>query len=593
MSNTQVGREPVQIVEIVQPSCVNRFGVAPCTATAPVGEECFNTRNTCGDPANYNSSGSLTWRFMKAVQGYNPDIYEENGDDFKALAIPSVVQVSTNATELNAGGNNTNLSPLGRRSSVTITLNDHSYDDLFGDFYIGTRNYIATDQSTFWRKWLVRNPYYNGWTLNVYNGYIGEDLSSMQKLTYVLEEIDGPSASGVVRITARDPLRLADDKRAQAPRASDLNLLAGINDTTTAIGFNGNLDELDQVLGNDGLFYIAIEKEIISYTSRTGGVLNGVVRGALDTVADSHPQFEQAQRVIHYENANGWDIANDLLTDFTTIDPAFIDYAGWVTEGTTYLSTNNFTGTIVKPTTVTKLLGEIGQDYPAFFYWDERDSLIKFKAVRPEIGTIPLVSDDGNLIGSQWKKSDKQNQRITRVIFQYQKRDPFGSETDFDNYAIRYIRADLGAENKDAHGDIRALTISSRWIRNETDAQVAAIRLLQRYVTTPEVATIKLDVKDRDIFTASVIDIDTRNDVDQFGNSVIRRWQVISATEMHTDGMMDYMVQRFEYTALYGVYSPDDADDYDNANDADKATYAYYADDNGLLPDGKEGYKYF
>ena len=62
MTSTTVGREIVQIVEIVQPLCVNTFGVSPCTAT---GEKCYNTRSTCKDVPNYNGSGSLSLYFAK------------------------------------------------------------------------------------------------------------------------------------------------------------------------------------------------------------------------------------------------------------------------------------------------------------------------------------------------------------------------------------------------------------------------------------------------------------------------------------------------------------------------------------------------
>lgn len=52
-SETTVGREPVQLLEIKQPLCGNVYGVAPCTASGAVGSECYNTRPTCQDPDNY------------------------------------------------------------------------------------------------------------------------------------------------------------------------------------------------------------------------------------------------------------------------------------------------------------------------------------------------------------------------------------------------------------------------------------------------------------------------------------------------------------------------------------------------------------
>lgn len=53
MSETDLNREPIELVEIVLPKCANVFGSAPCTAT---GSQCYNTRATCKDVANYRDT---------------------------------------------------------------------------------------------------------------------------------------------------------------------------------------------------------------------------------------------------------------------------------------------------------------------------------------------------------------------------------------------------------------------------------------------------------------------------------------------------------------------------------------------------------
>lgn len=50
------GREPVQIVELIQPKCGNIHGVLPCQSTQTGDRKCFNTRGTCRDPSNYRGS---------------------------------------------------------------------------------------------------------------------------------------------------------------------------------------------------------------------------------------------------------------------------------------------------------------------------------------------------------------------------------------------------------------------------------------------------------------------------------------------------------------------------------------------------------
>ncbi|RMD52401.1 hypothetical protein D6827_00105 [Candidatus Parcubacteria bacterium] len=55
-------REPIQLVEFLLPKCANVYGVAPCTAALGNGFECYNTRATCQDAANYRAvpDGHLT-----------------------------------------------------------------------------------------------------------------------------------------------------------------------------------------------------------------------------------------------------------------------------------------------------------------------------------------------------------------------------------------------------------------------------------------------------------------------------------------------------------------------------------------------------
>lgn len=47
MNETDLDREPVELVEIITPKCANTYGVGPCTATGGIGFECFNRRNGC------------------------------------------------------------------------------------------------------------------------------------------------------------------------------------------------------------------------------------------------------------------------------------------------------------------------------------------------------------------------------------------------------------------------------------------------------------------------------------------------------------------------------------------------------------------
>lgn len=603
MTETTVGREPVQIVEIVQPYCVLRYGVSPCTAAIGVTGDikCFNTRISCQDPTNYDQSGEIIWRFIKPTANRTPDVYDVTGDDISTMPIPSLMSSTTSPTKINVGGGNENESPFGRRSSARISFMDHPWDDSVGDFYISERPYIATDRGTFWGKWLARNPYHNGYTLRIYDGYKGQALTAMTKRTYLIDSIEGPDSRGRVEITAKDPLRLADDKRALAPAPTDATLRDDIDATqTTGIIFVGLEADVSQQLGNTGTTrYVRTDDEIIRYTGYTTGATNehtltGVTRAALGTVADSHSADEAMQRVLRYESFSCWLIANDLLNDFTSVPASYIPLADWNSEGNTWLTVFTLSGTVAEPTPVNELLGELTEQSLFYIWWDERDLEIKMKAIRPSTGVPTALSDEFNVIADSGKIRIDPDQRISRTIIYYNQRNPTEDADDIANYANVNIRIDADAESDNQFGESRTRRIYSRWINDPAQALQVGVRLLARYRNNPRYMTIRLDAKDRRLWTADVADITHRIDQDLTGATNTGRWQVISAEEIQPGEVVQYDLQTFEFVGRFGYYMADGSPTYANATPAqrDDERGGWYADASGLMSDGSEGYSY-
>lgn len=87
MTNTTVGREPVQIVALQFPRCAHVHGTAPCTATQTGDDKCFNTYATCNDRANYS---------------HTPDAQLESQYDGLTSAVTSYNQRITTAEVANA-----------------------------------------------------------------------------------------------------------------------------------------------------------------------------------------------------------------------------------------------------------------------------------------------------------------------------------------------------------------------------------------------------------------------------------------------------------------------------------------------------------
>ena len=54
MSN--MDREPIELVELVLPRCINTYGTGLCTASGSGDGKCYNTRATCQSVADYRDT---------------------------------------------------------------------------------------------------------------------------------------------------------------------------------------------------------------------------------------------------------------------------------------------------------------------------------------------------------------------------------------------------------------------------------------------------------------------------------------------------------------------------------------------------------
>lgn len=589
MSELSYGREPVVIVELFQPRCGLRFGVAPCAATG--GPKCYQTWGSCRDRASIDLSGSITWRFRRPGAGILP-MYAEAGEHILTNPIPLLVSVSTTSSAINTGAQRDGQAPLGIRASCTVTLKDGPWDDHVGDFYLTDR---AGVQGNFWAKWRARNAFYSGFMLRIYEGYAGQALVDMQRRDYVLESVDGPDASGRVVLMGKDPLRLADVRQAQFPRATDIRLVGDIDAATTAIRVNGFVADLDADFGNTGTRrFLRIGQEIVLYTGRTlvsGSVydLTGVQRGVLDTVAAAARSDAVCQRVGRYERMRPWEIAGDLIDNHTPIPAGYRDAAAWADEGLDHLVTQIATRTVAAPEPVDRLLGELCQQGNFAIWWDERRRTIPMLANRPPSGDPVVISDRLNVLKGTAQTRDDPEAQISRVAIYYNPRGPF----DLDKAeTYRTLRLTIDGEIEAAAGAVRTLTVYAKWITRDTDAVRFAARLLLRYRLPTRYLALELDAKDRAIRIGDVLDVTTGAFVDVEGQALATRWQVVRAEEHRPGDAVRLELQSYFFLGRFGVIMPADATpDYVDATDAEKAVGCYLADAaTGLMPNGDPPY---
>ncbi len=533
---------PVEIVEIIQPLCSRTFGVSPCLAT---GDKCWNTEKTCKFLSALDLSKSLTLRFV------NDDVYEwqdnninllaENGDTLTteaddpflidylyqpALAIPALASYNTAPTVLNVASGSKDKGPLGYRAVCQVNIKDFPWNDQGTDPYVSTRSYVPERQGSFWTKWLSRNPYHVGYTLNIYEGLIGQPLSAMTRREYVIEKID--HGKDGVSIIAKDILRRVTDTNVTAPTLSRGELASSITNVQT------NLTIAGAVLADyPATGYVRINSEVIQYAERyetTGSNLyfDGLTRAQAGTTAAAHNANDRVQRVIYYNARPFHEILYDLFVTWGGIPANYIDFAAWGIEKTTYRPDYNFTSFIAEPTKVDDLAGEVCLQAVANVWWDERIQKIVMNAVKPEPSPVLLTDDDAIVAGSL-SIIEKPEERASQAHVYYIQRSPIPSVTERTNYTRASVYIDV-LKQVQYGGEPQIRELYCRFIPSQALANNLAQTYLDRFSDVRREITFDLSAKDAtNVWTGSVVTVRHYLDVDFTGAPRDGEWLITSA----------------------------------------------------------------
>lgn len=542
MTETTVGREPIQVVEIVQPLCANTFGSAPCTATGTADEKCYNTRATCLDTANYDGSSTLSLYFTSGKVA-------EQGISGVPYAIPSLVSVSTAPTRVNLAGANPDAQGLGNRAVCSVRFKDHPHTDRRVDPYVDGRTFDPYQRGSFWSKWIARNKYRQNIRINVYEGYAGQALGAMVKRSYFLQSVSGPDSNGNVTIQGKDILARIEERKAQAPAASPGELYADITAGATSFEVS-NAVEADYPASGT----IRINDELMTYSARSlngSGRLDFTIsaRGTDGTTATTHSAEDAVQECLRYTNEQVHTICQDLLNVYGGVPLAFLDTTNWATEVNNYLSFYRLSVVISEPTSVTDLVSEVQENALFFLWWDERDALVKMKAIRG-IDTAPdTITAEKNILEGAFSLTEKPRERASRVWVFFDHRNYVDSETDADSYRQQSVFANLESETDDLYGEASIRRVYARWIQSGALADTTASKIITRYVDVPSECKFRMDAKDRTYWVGDTITISHHLDVDAFGVRRLRNWTIVSAEEVQPGEVVEYTA---EDTTLYG-----------------------------------------
>jgi hypothetical protein len=580
-------REIFEMIEIDVNRCGLDYGVSPCAAAlgSTGAAKCYRLKAGCQDRDHYSETDTLTLRFVR--QGsFIPD---------GVFAFPTLVEVSQSSTTANIGGADDKYGQLGGRASMSFTVLDHPYHERGIDPYADQRvsgaaqaggiGYNPATSGTLWGKHKARWPNYSRAAVRLIRGYIvNRALTDTTTYHYQMAEIDGPS-DGKVKVKTAGVINLFDEKHALCPKPSKGFLSTDLTAVATSVTLTpAGIGDIDYPASGR----VCIGSEVIGFT-RVADVLT-LTRGQRGTVAAGHNAGDTAQLVKTYTAAMPDEIMADLILNYTDTPSSYVDAVAWAAERTRWASGVVFRTDICAPTSVALLASELGA-LGFSLVEDERAAKFTFRANRPvdDGDTVWAVSDrNARKIGPQ---EDRDEDRITQVLFCQQRIDPTKALTDESNYQLKSLTVNPDAT--DLYEGSKTRKILTRWLDqgDETVSRVISWRVLRRFEKAPKRTPVVLDAANKAIAVLDVVDLSTADIQTEDGQPITQRMQVIGRTEPTPYHDVRAILQRFDFTGKYGRIAPNTMPAYGSASDAEKARYAFVCDDSGAFPDGEPPYR--
>ena len=597
---TKPGKRLFHVVEMDLDFCAETYGVAPCTAAlgAANPHKCFNTRVTCQDPANYNREAK-TYRFSDPIEGI-PKLFE---------AFPSLQSVETAPTQIDPGKS------MGVRASVSMTFADHRHHDRGIDKYVTERktgeaafdgsSYEPYDQGTFFGKLAVRNLYRVGRPLRVLSGYLpwdhnlpaenqrayteAEVLANLRTHTYVIDNFEGPDSKGVFKVVAKDILRLASQNKAECPVQTTGRLVTAIDDSEVTLTLTpaGVGDSEYAASGT-----IRIESELMTYT-RSGDVFT-VVRETDGSTAATHVIDSGVQECKRFA-ARVDAVINDLLVNFAGISSSFITLGDWDLESESWLEPKVYSTVIVEPTPVETLVNELCRESLIFIWWDDIDSQIRFRSIRPrtadEKDALTLVTGDNAVIEESYSR--RNGEQFSRVVVSLSRPSFVTRLDDQTNFEQTVAAIDSDAESADQYNESKVKRVASRWLSGSQRG--AALQLASRTLAIFRDARdryrFRMAAKDADLWTGDIFKLQHRSLQGFRGEEIVTQMQVLKVQELE-DGSFEYEAVADSFVNRYAFIGPDSLGEFSAETASNKARYAWFSNADGKMSDGSDAYRF-
>lgn len=587
-------REPFSWIEIDVDGCALTFGTGACTAALGVNgvvRKCYNLFNTCRSTDDFDHI--LNFRTLRYCQ---PRSNIPKGMTF----YPAMVgEPSEFSATVNIAGSDADLSAFGRRATIKTTLLDFPDHDRYMDPYQAERvagtaqtdepGYDPRLRGTHFSKLKSRWPFYAGRPYRRCDGYLVNGVVvDVTVRHYVITNLSGPGNDMKVVLEGSDVLDLADDKRSQAPKATNGVLGGDIPVGLTSFTLQPE-DIGDAVYPASGRARIG--SEFVDYT-RAGDVITLTARGVSNTTAATHKTGDTFQVVKRFVNQRIDDVVAELLID-AGINPAFLPLVEWAAEVDRWLTGTMINRDIGTPTGVKALISSM---VPLGFslWWSASEQKIKLKANRPVDGDpIHNLSDFSTNLEVAAEEDDRK--RVSEVLFWTVQKSSAGSPTSTENYTRTWAATDLSAREAWRYRTGQIKNYLCPWLDTGADAivRVAARRLLLRFATTPKKFRLTLDAeKWGHIDLTDVVRLRTHGLQDETGKGVTALYQVIQRSEPRAGERLEIVVQSYQFSGRFAFATPNDAPEYMAATEEQRDPGMFACNSITLrMPDGSPPYE--
>lgn len=562
-------------------------GVGTVIGTSPIGESTTDYNGDIHELRIYNNlnAPNMTNPFLLPLffsAGHVAD-QKVNGVDHITA---SLVSVGTVPTRMNLSTSNSDATGLGNRAVMTSRFSDHPTTDRIVDPYVNTRLFDPFEQGSYWSKWLVRNEFRFNTLGVVHEGYVGQPLSEMLSRSYIMTASEGPNGNGDVTLQWKDILAKLEERKAQAPIASNGILVSDVTVGALSLEVQGASSTEYEASGT-----IRINDELMTYSGFTelDGVFTFTItaRASDGTAAEAHSAEDTVQSCLRITNLTADAIVTLLAVEWAGMPRGYLDTFGtFKSETDDFLAAYILSAVISEPTGVSTLLAELQTQVGFNLWWHERDKLVKMKAVRGVLSEPDLLTDAANIVGGSFSLKDEPKRRISQLWFSYGLHDPTLPLESISSFKQTLIQADLPSEGASQYGEQSIRRIFSRWVDSAALALSTASKIITRYAKTPKTCGFSLDAKDGRIYwVGDVVRISHPRLVDEFGARKISIWTITSAEEKVAGETITYAA---EDTTLYGkitVIQANGSPDY-QGDGSDPFAAGFIGDNDGLLSDG-------